>query len=90
MTAARRTVPRTAPPRQATPRSSGGARRPAHAGTSVPAGIGRARWLRVALLVAAVLVGLPLAHALFGEVIALLGGAMLLGFLIGRWTAPGR
>ncbi|MBX6741638.1 MAG: hypothetical protein QJR07_10915 [Acetobacteraceae bacterium] len=56
----------------------------------MPAGIGRARWLRVALLVAAVLVGLPLAHALFGEVIALLGGAMLLGFLIGRWTAPGR
>ncbi len=90
MTAARRTAPRTAPPRRAAPRPSGGARRPARAGAAAPAGIGRARWLRVALLVAAVLIGLPLAHALFGEVIALLGGAMLLGFLIGRWTAPGR
>jgi hypothetical protein len=44
----------------------------------------------VALLVAAVVVGLPLAHAMFGEVAALLGGATLLGFLVGRWTAPNR
>lgn len=47
------------------------------------------RWARVLLLVAAVVVGLPLAHAVFGEVVALLGGACLLGFLLGRWTAPG-
>lgn len=47
------------------------------------------RWTRVLLLVAAVVVGLPLAHAMFGEVVALLGGACLLGFLLGRWTAPG-
>ena len=47
------------------------------------------RWARVLLLVAAVVVGLPLAHAMFGEVVALLGGACLLGFLLGRWTAPG-
>jgi hypothetical protein len=40
------------------------------------------RWLRVLLLAAAVVVGLPLAHAMFGEV------AALLGFLVGRWTAP--
>lgn len=46
-----------------------------------------ARWWKVALLVALVTIGLPLAHALFGEVVALLGGAVLLGFLLGRWTA---
>ncbi len=50
---------------------------------------GRARlWVNVALLVTLVLVGLPLAHAMFGEIVALLGGAVLLGFLLGRWTAP--
>lgn len=48
------------------------------------------RWWRVALLVAAVMLGLPLAHALFGEVVALLGGAVVFGFLLGRWTALGR
>ncbi|MFC7690512.1 hypothetical protein ACFQY5_13840 [Paeniroseomonas aquatica] len=48
------------------------------------------RWLWVGILVFAVLIGLPLAHALFGEVVALLGGMLLLGFLIGRWTAPRR
>jgi hypothetical protein len=46
-----------------------------------------ARWWKVALLVAIVTLGLPLAHALFGEVVALLGLALLLGFLVGRWTA---
>ena len=45
------------------------------------------RWWKVALLVALATIGLPLAHAIFGEVVALLGGAMLLGFLLGRWTA---
>jgi hypothetical protein len=45
------------------------------------------RWAKVALLVAMVTVGLPLAHAIFGEVVALLGGAVLFGFLLGRWTA---
>ncbi len=48
------------------------------------------RWLWVGILVFAVLIGLPLAHAMFGEVVALLGGMLLLGFLIGRWTAPRR
>ena len=48
------------------------------------------RWLWVGVLVFAVMIGLPLAHALFGEVVALLGGMMLLGFLLGRWTAPRR
>jgi hypothetical protein len=42
----------------------------------------------VALLVFLVMLGLPLAHAMFGEVVALLGGAVLFGFLLGRWTAP--
>jgi hypothetical protein len=41
----------------------------------------------VALLVALAVIGLPLAHAVLGEVAALLGGAALLGFLLGRWTA---
>jgi hypothetical protein len=43
----------------------------------------------VALLVACLVVGLPVAHAVFGEVVALLGGAAALGFFVGRWTAPG-
>ncbi|WP_439549117.1 hypothetical protein [Falsiroseomonas sp.] len=46
------------------------------------------RWWKVALLVALVTIGLPVAHALFGEIVALLGGAVLFGFLLGRWTAP--
>ncbi|NGM22601.1 hypothetical protein G3576_21485 [Roseomonas stagni] len=46
------------------------------------------RWWKVALLVTLVTIGLPVAHALFGEVVALLGGAVLFGFLLGRWTAP--
>lgn len=45
------------------------------------------RWWKVALLVGLVTLGLPLAHALFGEIFALLGGAVLFGFLLGRWTA---
>jgi predicted lipid-binding transport protein (Tim44 family) len=48
------------------------------------------RWIWVGVLVAAVTIGLPLAHALFGEVVALLGGTLLLGVLLGRWTAPRR
>jgi hypothetical protein len=46
-----------------------------------------ARWWKVALLVVLATIGLPFAHAIFGEVVALLGGAMVLGFLLGRWTA---
>ncbi|QYU66391.1 hypothetical protein J4558_15545 [Leptolyngbya sp. 15MV] len=45
------------------------------------------RWWKIGLLVALVMLGLPLAHAMFGEVVALLGGALILGFLLGRWTA---
>ncbi len=76
---------RTTPqPRAAAPRTGPGrATRPSAAGWA-------ARWWKVALLVAAVLLGLPLAHALFGEVVALLDGAVAFGFLLGRWTAPGR
>lgn len=44
------------------------------------------RWWKVGLLVALVMVGLPVAHAMFGEIAALLGGAVLFGFLLGRWT----
>ena len=51
------------------------------------AGGAGARWWKVALLVALGTIGLPLAHALFGGVAAMLGGAVLIGFLLGRWTA---
>ncbi|MDO9711219.1 hypothetical protein [Paracraurococcus lichenis] len=45
------------------------------------------RWRWVAILVLAALIGLPLAHAILGEVAALLGATFLLGVLVGRWTA---
>ncbi|WP_135467577.1 hypothetical protein [Crenalkalicoccus roseus] len=79
MTAARRAPPRAAPPPRPAARPRGG---------RAPGGL--ARWAKVALLVGLVLLGLPLAHALLGEVVALLGGAALFGFLLGRWTLPGR
>jgi hypothetical protein len=47
-------------------------------------------WLRVAVLVLAVLLGLPVAHALFGDLGALILLTLLFGFLLGRWTAPVR
>jgi hypothetical protein len=62
-----------------------GGAKPRKGGGSTPAWL--LRWWKVALLVALVTLGLPLAHALFGEIAALLGGALLLGFLVGRWTA---
>ena len=59
------------------------------AARTVPAAplAGWRRWRWVAILVLAAVIGLPLAHALFGEVVALLGATLLLGFLLGRWTA---
>ena len=89
--AAARGAPRDATAaRRASPRP----RRAATAGPQRRAGGGRApfpawfRWARVLLLTVALVVGLPLAHAVLGEVAALLGGAAVLGFLVGRWTAP--
>lgn len=77
---ARRAAPKRRPP-------AGGPRPGRKRGSAAfPAAF---RWARVLLLVVAVVVGLPFAHAMFGEVVALLGGAVLLGFLLGRWTAPG-
>jgi hypothetical protein len=70
------------PARPAPARRGAGRQRPTNSGAA-------ARWSRVALLVLFVLVGLPLAHAVWGELVALLGGAVLLGFWLGRWTAPG-
>lgn len=64
-----------------------GAPRPASRGAPGGPLVGWRRWAWVAALVGFVLIGLPLAHALFGEVAALLGGVLLLGFLLGRWTA---
>ncbi len=62
-------------------------KRPAARGKSkAGARFGLGRWGKVALLVGLVMIGLPLAHAMFGEIGALLGGAVLFGFLLGRWT----
>ena len=61
-------------------------RQAAFRGTPAPLS-GWRRWRWVAILVVAAVIGLPLAHAMFGEVVALLGGSLLLGFLLGRWTA---
>jgi hypothetical protein len=45
------------------------------------------RWWVVAAVVAAVLIGLPLAHAFLGELGAVLLGTFLGGFALGRGTA---
>lgn len=87
MTAARRAQPASRPAPK--PRPATKPRKPTAKGRRV-GGDWLQRWWKVALLVLLVLLGLPLAHALFGEVVALLGGAVLFGFLLGRWTAPRR
>ncbi|MCS6932714.1 MAG: hypothetical protein NZM27_10940 [Acetobacteraceae bacterium] len=46
------------------------------------------RWLWVGLIVLAVTLGLPVAHALFGELGAIMLGCLLAGFALGRATAP--
>ena len=71
--------------RTATPAAKRGAARLAKDEAGGPAWL--ARWWKVALLVGLATIGLPFAHALFGEWTAMLGGAVLLGFLLGRWTA---
>jgi hypothetical protein len=63
------------------------AAKPPGAKLAAPGDGAGARWWKVALLVALGTIGLPLAHALFGGVAAMLGGAVLIGFLLGRWTA---
>jgi hypothetical protein len=77
----------------ATPSATAGRRAPAK-----PRGEGRARkaapppstafgrWWKVGLLVVLATIGLPLGHALFGELVAIVGASMLVGFLLGRWT----
>lgn len=72
----------------APPRSRGGTKPRGRPGGKAAAASGAlARWWKVGLLVLLATIGLPLAHAMFGEVVALLGGATLFGFLLGRWTA---
>jgi len=66
----------------AKPRGEGRARKPAAPPPSTAFG----RWWKVGLLVALATVGLPLGHALFGELVAIVGASMLVGFLLGRWT----
>jgi hypothetical protein len=46
------------------------------------------RWLWIGLIVLAVTIGLPVAHALFGEIGAIMLGCLLAGFALGRATAP--
>lgn len=81
--AASRTGPSGGRPKPRPTRAGGGGGRAGGRG-----GGPRTRWFAVALLVLGVLVGLPLAHALVGEIVALLVAAMILGFLFGRWTGP--
>lgn len=90
MSAPRRAQPAARPaPRPASkPRPVAKPRKAAGKARGMPGWV--RRWWKVALLVAMVLVGIPLAHALFGEVVALLGGAVIFGFLLGRWTAAHR
>ncbi len=77
---------RSGAPTASTPAKRAAAKPPG--AKQVPKGNGAVtRWWKVALLVALGTIGLPLAHALIGGVAAMLGGAVLLGFLLGRWTA---
>lgn len=70
---------KSAPRAKAPARRSGGGRKP----QAAPRGV---RWWAVAAVVAAVLVGLPLAHAFLGELGAVLLGTFLGGFALGRAT----
>jgi hypothetical protein len=78
-----RQTPKGRPAARPAPRPSA----PRTAPYGPPPLVGWRRWRWVAILVVAAVIGLPLAHALFGEVVALLGATLLLGFLLGRWTA---
>jgi hypothetical protein len=44
------------------------------------------RWLFIGGFTAALLIGLPLAHALIGDAGAILLGTFALGFVVGRMT----
>jgi hypothetical protein len=85
-----RPAPKPRAPRASRPAARTASPRATRAPVPVSPFTGWRRWLWVGVLVFAVLIGLPLAHALFGEVVALLGGMLLFGFLLGRWTAPRR
>jgi hypothetical protein len=67
----------------AAPRPKAPARRTGRRLPAPPRGV---RWWAVAAVVAAVLIGLPLAHAFLGELGALLLGAFAGGFALGRAT----
>ncbi len=90
MSGATRPAPKPRAPRAGRPTARAATPRAARAPVPDSPLAGWRRWLWVGVLVFAVMIGLPLAHALFGEVVALLGGMMLFGFLLGRWTAPRR
>jgi hypothetical protein len=68
------------------PRATRAGPRKGGAATALPA-VWR-RWLWVGVIVLAVTVGLPVAHALFGELGAIMLGCLLAGFALGRATAP--
>jgi hypothetical protein len=46
------------------------------------------RWLFIGGFTLALLVGLPLAHALLGDIGAVLLGTFAFGFVVGRMTMP--
>lgn len=51
-----------------------------------PFGPSARRWLAVGAFVLALLVGLPLAHAMLGDIGAVLLGTFAFGFAVGRMT----
>ena len=62
--------------------------RKAAPGKRKPAGLPPAarRWVFIGSFTLALLVGLPLAHALIGEIGAILLGTFAFGFVVGRMT----
>lgn len=83
------TAPRAAAPRKgrATPASGRPGGRGASGGAAFHgASAGLRRWGRAAALGLGVFLGVPVVHALFGDLGVLIVAAMLLGFLLGRWS----
>lgn len=78
-----RRAPPAAARAPASPRGPAPARRKQKAGALSPAA---RRWAFIGAFTLALLVGLPLAHALLGDVGAILLGTFAFGFVVGRMT----
>lgn len=84
----------TKPRATAKPRTPGTSRPPRTSGPKTKKPVGRwaalgpatRRWIFIGGFTLALLVGLPLVHALMGEVAAILIGTFIFGFVVGRMT----